>query len=69
MLEVHNSCLVAQLMVLLEKSKVVLFGRPLLLQTSPIILSQMHVVVFPERIFHMSEEVCCIHLTYVTTLI
>ena len=49
------SCLIAQLMVMLEKSKIVFFSRPLLLQTSSIILSQMHVVVFSERVLHVGS--------------
>ena len=40
------------------KSMIIFFGRLLLLQTSPVILNQMHVVVLSESTFNVSA--CCL---------
>jgi len=49
------SSLVAQLTVMLDKSMIVFYSRPFLFQTSSLTLSQMHVVVFSESLFHVGS--------------
>ena len=49
----HHLVVISHLMI--RKSMMVVFGRPLLLQTSSIILSQMHVVSFSESVLHVGR--------------
>ena len=61
------SCLVAQLIVMLDKSMPVFFSKPFLFQTFSPALNQMHVVVFSKSVFR--GGIHCIHLTFNLILI
>ena len=52
------SSLVAQLTLMLDKSMIVFYSRPFLFQTSSLTVSQMHVVVFSESLFHVGSLPC-----------